>query len=306
MTIPELNRRYGAPERIVFHEGLGGYPEVILSNKYGIAEVALLGANTLSYRPTGHSPVLFRPSKRDYNRGEAIHGGIPVCWPQFGNRALRDMPQHGFVRIMPFSVKSSTYSEDMTEIVLALSSTPATRELWNHDFSIEVKITVSMKLTLQLIVKNTGDEPWDFSAGFHPYFLVRDRNNLVLRGVEGCNAVNAAENTEFTQCGDLEKLSGVDIVYSLPPRIKHEFALLDDGLRRAVALVSSGSQSLVVWNPENVESMGDLKGENPGCFVCVEPVSCWPGAATLKPGEKYDLLVAIQALAPSQNEEDRQ
>ena len=75
MTIAELNQRYGAPGRIVFHVGHCGYPEVVLTNKYGAAEVALLGANTLSYRPTGHSPVIFRPAKRDYNRGESFHGG---------------------------------------------------------------------------------------------------------------------------------------------------------------------------------------------------------------------------------------
>ena len=68
MTIDELNRRYGAPGRIVFRTGFAGYPEVVLANKFGTAEISLLGANVLSYRPTGHSPVLFRPAKRDYNR----------------------------------------------------------------------------------------------------------------------------------------------------------------------------------------------------------------------------------------------
>ena len=84
MTVAQLNSRYGAPGRIVFRAGFAGYPEVVLANKYGTAEIALLGANVLSYRPTGHSPVLFRPAKRDYNRGESVHGGLPVCWPQFG------------------------------------------------------------------------------------------------------------------------------------------------------------------------------------------------------------------------------
>ena len=48
MTIDELNRRFGAPGRIVFHPGHCGYPEVVISNKFGTAEVALLGANVLS------------------------------------------------------------------------------------------------------------------------------------------------------------------------------------------------------------------------------------------------------------------
>ena len=79
MTIEQLNSRYGAPGRIVFRSGFAGYPNAVIANKYGSAEVALLGGNVLSYRPTGHSEVLFRPAKRDYNRGDGVHCGIPVC-----------------------------------------------------------------------------------------------------------------------------------------------------------------------------------------------------------------------------------
>ena len=39
-----MNMRYGAPGRIVFRKGFAGYPEVVLANKYGTAEIALLGA----------------------------------------------------------------------------------------------------------------------------------------------------------------------------------------------------------------------------------------------------------------------
>ena len=105
MTINELNSRYGAPGRIVFRAGHCGYPEVALSNQYGSAEVALMGANVLSYKPTGNPPVIFRPAKRDHNRGESFHGGIPVCFPQFGKLAIPGMAQHGFARVMPFEVR---------------------------------------------------------------------------------------------------------------------------------------------------------------------------------------------------------
>ena len=73
MTVDQLNSRYGAPGRIVFHPGFAGYPEVVLANKYGTAEIALLGANVLSYRPTGHSPVLFLSFADGYQgSGEAV------------------------------------------------------------------------------------------------------------------------------------------------------------------------------------------------------------------------------------------
>ena len=96
MTVSELNARYGAPGRIVFREGFAGYPNVVLASKYGTAEVA------------------FRPAKRDYNRGDGVHCGIPVCWPQFGNRFSKDLPQHGFARKMVFKVRGAEYSEEMT------------------------------------------------------------------------------------------------------------------------------------------------------------------------------------------------
>lgn len=303
MNIDELNRRYGAPGRIVFHEGVAGYPEVVLSNKYGVAEIALLGGNVLSYRPTGHSPVLFRPAKRDYNRGEAIHGGIPVCWPQFGNRAMPGMPTHGFARVCIFSVRGSVYSEDMTEITLGLKADDETRQLWPHDFDLELKVSVSMKLNLKLTTKNMGTEPLSFSAGFHPYLLVRERSATAVRGLDGCSFVDARVGDSAVQVGDFQMDIAPDHVFSLPETPKHEFALMDPGLRRAIAVVASGCNNAVVWNPGPENRPADCGADDWEHFVCVEPVTDWPSAAkTLAPGESHALTAAIQAAADTSSE----
>lgn len=296
MTIAELNSRYGAPERIVFRQGHCGYPEVVLANKFGTAEVALMGANILSYRPTGHSQVIFRPEKRDYNRGESFHGGIPVCWPQFGRLAIEGMAPHGFARIMPFEVRSTQYSEDMTEIVLALKSSEATKSLWPYDFDLEVKVSVTMKLNLKLVTKNTGDKPFEFTSGFHPYFLVRNRDDVTVRGLDGCSYVNAAKMTDHVLSGDLKMNESTDHVFTLKSALKHEFALLDPGLKRAIAMVSTGNSSAIVWNPGPECPLADLKEDDWKRFVCVEPVTAWPKAlSVLEPGAKHELVTAIQA-----------
>ena len=65
MNCEELNKRYGAPGRIVFRNGPQGYPVVALANQYGSAEISLFGAQVLSYKPTGNFPVLFTPQKVD-------------------------------------------------------------------------------------------------------------------------------------------------------------------------------------------------------------------------------------------------
>ena len=298
MTIDELNRRYGAPGRIVFRTGFAGYPEVVLANKFGTAEIALMGANVLSYRPTGHSPVLFRPEKRDYNRGESIHGGLPVCWPQFGKLAIEGMAGHGFARIMPFTVRGTEYSEDMTEISLGLKSSPDTKALWPYDFDLEFKVSVSMKLNLKLTTKNTGDKPFEFTAGFHPYFLVRERDGVTVRGLDGCSYVDARDMSDHVLSGDLAMNSEADHVFTLKPAPKHEFALIDPGLRRAIAMVSTGSGNAVVWNPGPAAKLADCSSEDWRKFVCVEPVSAWPKATeSLAPGESAVLAAAIQSTA---------
>ena len=296
MTINELNTRYGAPERIVFRQGHCGYPEVVLANRFGTAEIALMGANVLSYKPTGHAPVVFRPAKRDYNRGESFHGGIPVCWPQFGRLAIPGMSPHGFAKIMPFEVRATQYSEDMTEITLALKSTAETKSLWPHDFDLEVRISVSMKLNLKLTTVNTGETPFEFTAGFHPYFLVRERDAVSVRGLDGCRYVYAVDMSEHVQEGDLTADSSTDHVFTLKNEIKHEYAILDPGLRRAIAMVSTGNDSAVVWNPGPGEKLADFEENDWRRFVCVEPVTAWPKAVrALEPGERHELTVAIQS-----------
>ena len=296
MKIDDLNSKFGAPGRIVFRQGFAGYPEVVLANKYGAAEVALLGANVLSYRPTGIGETLFRPAKRDYNRGDKFHGGIPVCWPQFGNRFSKDLPQHGFASKMPFEVRGTEYTEEKTSVTLGLRPSDATRELWPADFDLEVTVTVSMKLNVLMKTANAGDAPFDFSCGFHPYFLLRDRVEAVVRGLDGVKFFDArgGQVVEGVQKGDLALTFAPDHVFGLPPAPRHEFAILDDAIGRAVAVASRGNDMAVVWN----------SGEDTPCdhepgdwrrFICVEPVSDWPGGRTLAPGESYELEMAVQA-----------
>ena len=304
MNIAQLNARYGAPGRIVFHPGHCGYPNVVLANKYGVAEVALLGANVLSYRPTGHAEVIFRPSKRDYNRGEAFHGGVPVCFPQFGNRFSKELPQHGFARKMPFAVASSEYSDEMTEVTLRLASDDATRSVWPHDFTLDLKVSVSMKLNLTLTVANTGAEPFAFSCGLHPYILLRERDGATVKGLDGLDFYDAHAGRDDRQTGDLVMDRAADHVFSLPPAPRHEFAVIDPGLRRAVALASAGNDRVVVWNPGAEIAMPDFDADSWRRFVCVEPVSDWPGGRTLAPGEKHALMAAIQSTMEDSSDEE--
>jgi len=290
----ELNTRYGAPGRIVFRASDSGYPVVALANKYGTAEVSLYGGNVISYRPTGNHPVVFMPVLAQFRPDSEVHGGIPICWPWFGKCGEPGSKSHGIVRHSIMRVKSSEYSEETTEITLTLKSSPETKKLWPHDFELDFRVQLSMKLNLYLTTKNTGDEPFKFTEGFHPYFKVKDRTAVSVYGVEGCEYVDARDMSKHTQCGELKADIETDHVFTLN---KHEYVLMDPGLDRAIAMVSRGNSKLVVWNPGPGNTIPDLAPDDWRKFLCVEPATLFrEDGIDLKPGETHELLVAIQSV----------
>lgn len=303
MNCEELNRRYGAPERIVFRYGRQGSPVVALANQYGSAEVSLFGGEVVSYRPTGNLPVLFTPPEMSFGPDKADHGGIPVCWPWFGMNGPDGSYGHGFARRSLWRTVGSEYSEDVSEITLALDCTEETKKLWPHDFALQLKVSVSMKLTLTLKTTNTGKEPFEITEGFHPYFLVRDRDAITVRGLDGCPFCDARKGRTIdgTWSGDLVFNTEYDHVFTVK---KNEFAIIDPGLRRAIAIVSRGNTKLVCWNPgaadlpdRNLTSKDDWRK-----FVCVEPATLFKEDSTIKiaPGESHELVMAIQSVPEKQ------
>ena len=301
-----LNSRFGAPGRIVFRTGFAGYPTAVLANQYGAAEVALLGGNVLSYRPTGHAPVVFRPAKKDdeYNRGDKFHGGIPVCWPQFGNRFSKDLPQHGFASKMVFEVRGTEYSEEKTELTLGLRSTDETRKLWPHDFDLELKVSVSTSLDLVLTARNTGKEKFWYTEGFHPYFSLSDAAATRVRGLDGATVCDAraakADGSPFnakdftaTWQGDLMVDRDYDHVFT--PK-GGEYAIFDPKLNRTIAISAQGNKKLVVWHPKPDYDKENMEPGDCRRMVCVEPATLFRDeGAWLEPNATHQLRMTIRS-----------
>lgn len=294
-----LNRRFGAPGRIVFRPSRHDAPIVVLANQYGSAEIALLGAQTISYRPTGNFPVLYMPHAYDEKpAGLEIHGGIPVCWPWFARNGPAGSKMHGVARYARWSVLASEYSEDISEITLVLKSDDETHRAWPHDFELELKISVSMKLTLSLRATNTGKDPFFVTEGFHPYFLVRERDSAEVLGVDGCEFVDtrAPEKGRRMWTGGYEVKACGSKIFDVS---KHEYVLMDHGLDRAIAVVAHGNKRLVVWNPgeESADRVVDFGVDGWRKFVCMEPCSTPAEAGhELAPGQSHELMMAVQSV----------
>src|SRR6266576_2368940 len=106
-AVSELDRRFGIPGVAKVSAGNSGLPRVQIRCAFGSGEVYLHGAQVTSWKPAGHAEMLFMSTKSRWQEGQAIRGGIPICFPWF--RAKVNDPQapaHGFVRTRTWQLDS--------------------------------------------------------------------------------------------------------------------------------------------------------------------------------------------------------
>jgi len=255
--------------------------DIVLSNRYGRVSVSLMGGQVLSYVPTGEADVLFRPADMDFRPGRGMHGGIPVCWPWFGRYGEPGSRMHGLVRYCRWTCAEVTNGVDVSRAVLTLASSDETRKLWPHDFSLRYAIELGPGLALALEAENTGKEPFDVTAGFHPYFNVGDPARAVVSGlvepVRVCPGIDGGRPT----------LSG------------GRYVLQEDNVSSAVEITAEGERKLIVWNPgpgwqPNDGADCNLAAGDWRRFVCVEPaVIGRESAIRLAPGGRHTLKMAV-------------
>ena len=82
--LADLNARFALSDQLRFHAHADGVLLAEIRNSHAMAQVALQGAQVLQYQPTGAAPVLWLSTEARCLPDKTIRGGIPVCWPWFG------------------------------------------------------------------------------------------------------------------------------------------------------------------------------------------------------------------------------
>src|SRR5580658_4956201 len=98
-------------------KGNGGLQAVRIACPEAAGEMYLHGAHVTSWKPAGREEVLFLSSQSRWVDGRAIRGGVPICFPWFGDKA--DDPQapaHGFVRTKAWQIESIVKDGDAVTV----------------------------------------------------------------------------------------------------------------------------------------------------------------------------------------------
>ena len=245
-ALEHLNARFAIPGRLHFNDSGDGLPVADITTPASLARVALHGGQVLGWQPSGTAPVIWVSKAAVFEPGKAVRGGVPVCWPWFGNR--EGQGAHGFVRTRVWDMRESGVDEnDNVVLRLGIRDDASTRALWDWAFDLELQVTVGTTLKLALHTHNTGDQRFTISQALHSYFCVGDIHQTRVLGLEGTDYLDKVNDFKTVRQSGAVRFSGeTDRVYI---NTTADCLIEDPVLARTIRIAKSGSSSSVVWNP---------------------------------------------------------
>ena len=240
--------------------------------------------------------MLFMSAKSHFAPGQAIRGGVPICFPWFGNR--EGEPAHGFARITEWQlIKTDAAPDGKVTLCFALPQIPG-RDLWNS-LRTEFVVTVDDTLTMELITANDScGEPLEIENCLHTYFHVGDITAVSISGLEKFPfedfAFGASGGRRAAENSVLRITKETNRVY---PNATGAVEIRDESLKRTIRVEKINSQSTVVWNPWTTQKLpDDFEPAEYKNMVCLESGNVKQNKISIAPGETTSLKVVLSSL----------
>lgn len=295
IDIDQLDDKFSIEGELGFAELENDLVFITVSNKFADADICLYGAHITSFRPHNSIDILWMSEESNFEFGKPIRGGIPVCFPWFGQHKTNpEFPQHGFARLIYWDVVSTaTNSLGETEIKLSHISNAETKSFWPYDYLAEIFIVVGQKLRVSLKITNKSTETINYTCALHSYFNLSAIENITIDGLKGVSYYNQLTNDYGIQNEDkLEILEATTRHYL---NTESYVVIEDNVFRRRIRVDKAGSKVTTVWNPwiETCTAISDLADDSFETFVCVEAINAFEYPVTIAPGESFETSAFI-------------
>ncbi|MFC0666936.1 D-hexose-6-phosphate mutarotase [Azotobacter chroococcum] len=268
--------------------------------------VAEQGAQVLSYQRNGEQPLIWLSEQAEFRRGQSVRGGVPICWPWFGDlarnpagvRAMRGghapAPAHGEVRGRDWQLQDIARDNGAVSLTFSLPQSAA-GELpdWSHALDLTLAIRLDERLDLRLTTHNRGSYRVALSQALHTYLAVSDIREASVEGLDGLRYIETLEDwDERQQQGILQFAGETDRIYlDTPPRLD----LVDPGWKRRICLEASGSHSAIVWNPwiDKAARLSQFADDAWQRMLCIETANVLEDAVELAPDQSTSLGLCL-------------
>lgn len=295
IDIEELEDKFSIEGEVGFAELENDLVFITVSNKYADADICLYGAHITNFRPHRTMEVLWLSPESYFEEGKPIRGGIPVCFPWFGqHKTDPSLPLHGFGRLMYWDVlETRSLPAGETFVKLQLCSSEKTKPYWNHDFCAEIEIVVGKTLTATLKVTNTSAEVFEYGCALHSYISLSAIQNISIYGLQNTSYYNQLEPGEAVQETPTLEITKPETRHYL--NTEADCIIYDKVFNRNIRVAKTGSKVTTVWNPgeEACAKIDDMPDDAFHIFVCVEAVNAFNDMVTLAPGESHETSAII-------------
>ncbi len=297
-NLTQLNESFALPGILTFdeHDGLARAQVTLPTCN---ATVYLHGAHLTHWQPADQQPVLFLSPTSAFAPDKAIRGGIPICFPWFGNGPSgARKPSHGFARLEEWTFAFAALAGEKLHLTFTLAPTEQSRAFGFDSFRAAYEIILGADegrtVTLRLTVANSGDQPLQFEEALHSYFHIGDSRTTTVTGLESATFLDKTDQArpKQTSAGPLTFQKQTDSVFAAN---QATIKIHDPQYTRTLTIAKQNSATTVVWNPfpEASANLPDLPPDAWQHFLCVEAANTGTDAITLAPGETHSLEARI-------------
>ncbi|TDF41513.1 D-hexose-6-phosphate mutarotase [Alteromonadaceae bacterium M269] len=275
-----------------------GIEFVNVDNQHATAKISLFGGHLLSFIPKSdqHERLWLSPNAK-MDGTKAIRGGIPICWPWFGDyktsphyRDSEDIsafPAHGFLRTQTWDLISTHDNNQHT--MLRLKPQTSSGAGFDKDVQVELIVEVGKTLTISLVTTNLSSDAIAITAALHTYFSVADIEETKLNGLSGIY-VDKTRSFKHLQTPSVYEFSEeTDRAHLCQPE------MVTIASNQETNVYSEGHDSIVVWNPwkEKSISMSDMTDDGYKSMLCVETAVTQLPGQKIQPGQSHCLKQVI-------------
>ena len=278
---------------------------ISITNDRADATVFLQGAQLSHFQPKDQQhPVIWCSPDCEYKSGQSLRGGIPVCWPWFGDASRNPEPVQQLIGSEPAPAhgiaRNQLWNLDNIEIIntghtrLTLSLNVENEPLWPQHCQLQLTMEISQQLELRWKVSNLSQQALAFSGALHSYFAINNTQQLTVTGLEALPFIDCMDQWQTKTepaavCIDQE----IDRIYQ--GTNNKTISLVDTGWQRVINITSQGSNSAVLWNPwiEKAKRLSQFPDDAYQSMLCLETANAAEDFVTLDAGDTHQLTLTI-------------
>lgn len=272
-------------------------PVILVRHTDFSADLAIQGAQLLRFAVQSEE-WLWLSEAAEYKTGTSLRGGIPICWPWFGDAAKNpssvtahitddNAPAHGFARSQDWTLTSVAESD--SDIVLSLSLENPAHPGWNGEASLLLEITMSASALTLALTTTAGQKEVTVSQALHTYFPTTDIKQTSIAGLEGEAYIDALDGwATKPQTGPVAFTEETDRIYT----VTGDLTLKSPG---STMTLSGNNRTAIVWNPwiDKGARLSQFENDAWKRMFCVESADVMDAAVSLQPGESHTLRMTL-------------